>query len=109
MLLTQKWEDLVCDVIMTILCVGGARMTSLQGAIYTSTITYDEKLLVPFVHISDTNDGCEHIAQTRIQSDLPANASIKLSSISGVTCMTSHTRPSHFSLSNIEKLEVAQR
>ena len=76
----------------------------------TSRLRYDEQSLVPFIYISDTNDGCKHIAQTHSQYGLPTHAQLNCSygtSISGIKCVTSHTGPFHFSASNTKKLEVA--
>ena len=57
-------------------------------------------------NISDTNDGGEHVAQIRRQSDLASHAQLNhfhmyLTSIPGITCTTSHTRLSPLSASNI--------
>ena len=64
------------------------------------------------IHVSDTSYGDKHIAQICSQCGLhvPAHAQLNrfyLASVPGITCMTSHLRPSCFSAYNNEKLGVA--
>ena len=81
-------------IIVTTSCVGSARMTVTMAidlqpkvwrAITCSLRTYTS--LIP------CNDGREHIVQTRSQSELPTHTQLNhfyLTSIPGITCMTSH-------------------